>query len=210
MKVCEIEISKVYVSERLREELGDIRPLARSIESLGLLNPITVSAVLDRYKLLAGERRLEACKSLGYKTIDARIVDNALGILRLEVSDFENSCEICDYPVTDVCHLIPRQHGGPNHPLNLARLCPNHHRVVDFLVRHKIRQMFKADEEKYFQGKNSEQRTKDHLRYYAKVENYDKNVIKWFDERVEDLLPVIKVWQQNLVSELREKSNGKV
>ena len=69
-----IPIEDVIVEERIRKDLGDIQGLAKNIREIGLLNPITVRKVKDGYKLLAGHRRLQACKSLGWKEIPARIL----------------------------------------------------------------------------------------------------------------------------------------
>jgi ParB family chromosome partitioning protein len=56
-------ISDIRVGDnRHRRELGDIAGLAESIRTIGLLHPITVDA---EGNLLAGARRLAACKQLG-------------------------------------------------------------------------------------------------------------------------------------------------
>lgn len=52
-------IADIKVGKRIREDMGDIARFAESIEDLGLLNPITVD---ERGRLLAGARRLAACK----------------------------------------------------------------------------------------------------------------------------------------------------
>ena len=59
---------KIFKEEAIRE-------LAGSIANLGLLQPITVRELENGYELIAGERRLRACKMLGYTTIPA-IIDN--------------------------------------------------------------------------------------------------------------------------------------
>lgn len=61
-----LPISSINVAERIRRDLGDITSLAESISSIGLLSPIILN---ESYTLLAGERRLEACKSLGWTEI---------------------------------------------------------------------------------------------------------------------------------------------
>lgn len=48
--------------------------LARSIKEHGLMQPITVRVVGNIYELIAGERRLKACKLLGMTEIPAIIV----------------------------------------------------------------------------------------------------------------------------------------
>lgn len=51
-----------------------ISELMSSIEKEGLLQPIIVRPDGSGYQIVAGERRWQACKKLGYKTIAARIV----------------------------------------------------------------------------------------------------------------------------------------
>ena len=62
-----IPISSITISNRVRKDLGNLEELSSSIETIGLLSPIIIN---EENKLLAGERRLEACKLLGWKTID--------------------------------------------------------------------------------------------------------------------------------------------
>ena len=50
-----------------------ISELAGSIRAVGLLQPISVRRCADGYELIAGERRLRACRSLGHTTIRALI-----------------------------------------------------------------------------------------------------------------------------------------
>ncbi len=69
-----IEIDKIRVGERRREDFGDIAGLAESIRQYGLLHPIVVD---DEMNLVAGERRLRACQSLGWNDIEA----SPLGLL---------------------------------------------------------------------------------------------------------------------------------
>ena len=61
----------VWVGPRHRKDMGDIAALAASIERVGLLHPIVVT---PDNKLIAGERRLEACKLLGWEDVPATVV----------------------------------------------------------------------------------------------------------------------------------------
>lgn len=66
-------ISAIQIGERHRTEMGDIEGLARSIEALGLLQPIGIT--YDNV-LIFGERRLRACRDiLGWTEIDTRVID---------------------------------------------------------------------------------------------------------------------------------------
>lgn len=81
-----IAISDIKVKKRVRKDLGDIDSLMKSLENYGLLNPITVNA---KNELIAGHRRLEAAKRLGWQSIHAVEIDidNPLSLLELEMEE---------------------------------------------------------------------------------------------------------------------------
>jgi ParB family chromosome partitioning protein len=54
---------------------AQVKELADSIRSEGLMQPIVVRKVKDGYELIAGERRFRAFKLIGQKTITARILE---------------------------------------------------------------------------------------------------------------------------------------
>lgn len=54
---------------------AQVKELADSIRSEGLMQPIVVRKVKDGYEIIAGERRFRAFKLIGQKTITARIID---------------------------------------------------------------------------------------------------------------------------------------
>ncbi len=66
-----IPIDDVKINNRIRQDLGDIDTLAQSIEKMGLIHPVIIS---EKYELLSGYRRLQACKKLGWDTIQVKIV----------------------------------------------------------------------------------------------------------------------------------------
>lgn len=61
-------------ASRVRREMGDVGALARSIAEVGLLHPIVVT---PDGVLIAGQRRLEACRMMGWADIPATVVDLA-------------------------------------------------------------------------------------------------------------------------------------
>ena len=67
-------VSGIIIGERFRKDLGDIAGLARSISGVGLLHPVFIT---PDGRLISGERRLEACKRLGWTEIPVRVVDLA-------------------------------------------------------------------------------------------------------------------------------------
>jgi hypothetical protein len=83
-------VGNIVVGTRHRQDLGDIAALAKSIKKLGLLQPIVVTP--DRC-LIAGRRRLEAVRELGWERAPIHVVDGmdvALKALRAEHD--ENTC----------------------------------------------------------------------------------------------------------------------
>lgn len=66
------DINSIVVGERHRKDLGDIKGLAQSISDFSLFHPIVVKS---DGQLIAGQRRLEACKSLGWTKIPVRVID---------------------------------------------------------------------------------------------------------------------------------------
>lgn len=67
-----MKISEVIIKDRIRKDMGDLVSLEKSIHKLGLLHPIVVSS--DNV-LIAGRRRLEACKNLEWEDIDVKIIN---------------------------------------------------------------------------------------------------------------------------------------
>lgn len=67
-------IADITIGVRHRRDLGDIKGLAKSISDVGLLHPIVIR---DDGLLIAGERRLSACKALGWSEIPVSVVDLA-------------------------------------------------------------------------------------------------------------------------------------
>lgn len=83
-----IDIDKIVVGDRIRKDFGDIQELAEDIKENGLINPPTVN---KEYVLLAGERRLRACKSLGWTQIEVHMLDTKDEAHDLAVEMSENN-----------------------------------------------------------------------------------------------------------------------
>src|SRR5688572_5433028 len=92
-KVQLLKTEQIHTSRfqpRLSFSQEKIEELARSIREQGVIQPILVRAVdLDRYELIAGERRLRAVKHLGLQEIPA-IVRRVADADVLEMSIIEN------------------------------------------------------------------------------------------------------------------------
>lgn len=84
----QIPLEDIKIKKRARKNSPDIEPLMESMKRYGLLNPITVNS---RYALIAGSRRLEAARRLGWRTINAIVLDDTDGVSELEIEIEENT-----------------------------------------------------------------------------------------------------------------------
>jgi len=72
----ELEISRIdFAKNGLRVNVGSIEELASSIAEKGLLQPIVVRVLGDRYEVVAGNRRLSACKLLKWRKMLCHIIE---------------------------------------------------------------------------------------------------------------------------------------
>ena len=83
-----LNIEDIKIKKRVRHDLGDLEALKDSLRTYGLLNPITLNS---KYELIAGERRLQAAKAIGWTNINAVIMDNISEIEQLEIELEENN-----------------------------------------------------------------------------------------------------------------------
>ena len=83
-----INIDEIKIKKRVRKDLGDIEALKDSLRRYGLLSPITINT---KNELVAGQRRLESAKQLGWTTINANVVDAEDKIGQLEMELEENN-----------------------------------------------------------------------------------------------------------------------
>jgi ParB family chromosome partitioning protein len=98
MEIQEIPIEDIDVSEfNTRKDLDDgqfdstIDDLAKSIEIQGLLSPVTVIKKADGlYSLVAGQRRLRACRLLGWGSIPAIVREGITDADATAISLVEN------------------------------------------------------------------------------------------------------------------------
>jgi ParB family transcriptional regulator, chromosome partitioning protein len=77
-RIVELETEKIKPNPdqpRTHFDDSEIRGLAESIKSVGLIQPIIVRKESNRYYVVAGERRLRASKSVGLKSIRAIVIE---------------------------------------------------------------------------------------------------------------------------------------
>lgn len=86
-----LPVADIDTGERYRKDMGDLPALAASIEAVGLLHPIVVMGKPDGgWLLVAGERRLRACRDiLGWERIHVRIVPGTIDLLQAERDENE-------------------------------------------------------------------------------------------------------------------------
>ncbi|ADG97658.1 ParB domain protein nuclease [Segniliparus rotundus DSM 44985] len=90
MSAPSLPLDAITVEGRHRKDLGDLQALADSIKTVGLLHPVVVT---PDGQLVAGQRRVEAVKLLGWQRVPVTVMadlDDAARLLRAE-SD-ENAC----------------------------------------------------------------------------------------------------------------------
>ncbi|MCL6592833.1 MAG: ParB N-terminal domain-containing protein, partial [Alicyclobacillus sp.] len=82
-----LPIEQIVVEERIREDLGNLDDLAESLRQYGLIHPIVVDA---QNRLVAGGRRLEAAKRLGWTEIEVRYLGELSELERRMIEIEEN------------------------------------------------------------------------------------------------------------------------
>jgi len=90
-----IKLSTIKNHEPKRDH-GNISDLKQSIQEVGLINPITIN---QNYELLAGRRRYQAVKELGWDEVDVRILESENALFDFKVAIEEN---LKRKPLTDV------------------------------------------------------------------------------------------------------------
>ncbi|MEE8440654.1 MAG: ParB N-terminal domain-containing protein [Spirochaetia bacterium] len=81
-----IELGKIIIRKRVRKNLGDLSSLMDSLRRHGLLNPVVINSSKE---LVAGHRRMEAAKRLGWREIEVRIIDgkNKGDLIEMEIEE---------------------------------------------------------------------------------------------------------------------------
>lgn len=103
-----VPISEIIVNReaRQRRELPDISDLADSIARNGLIHPIVVAPDMT---LVAGERRLTACKSLGWTDIPVQFTSD-LSVEELRTIELEENIKRVDIPWQDQVRAVEELH----------------------------------------------------------------------------------------------------
>jgi len=122
MRVDIVKIDRIAGVGRAREDMGDLYELARSIKEKGLIQPLAVEDNEDEtYNLLAGGRRLEACKLAELELVPVRIYDHGLSGLERKSIELEENIRRKDltyqeevYLTREIHRLQVQIHGEPH------------------------------------------------------------------------------------------------
>ncbi|MCH5295223.1 MAG: ParB N-terminal domain-containing protein [Treponema sp.] len=103
-----VRISDIKVKRRVRKDLGDLEQLKTSLKNYGLMNPITLNA---DYELIAGERRLQAAKALGWENINAIVLGQEVSEehqLEMELEENNQRKEFTDEELLEGYHRLEK------------------------------------------------------------------------------------------------------
>jgi ParB family chromosome partitioning protein len=112
-----VSLESIKVSRRIRKDLGDISGLMESLKTYGQLSPIIINR---KYELIAGFRRLQAAKRLGWNSIETVMIDRPTEQQKLEVEIEENvqRLELSPEEIADGMARLQKL----RHPALLARI----------------------------------------------------------------------------------------
>lgn len=110
-------MADIVLGTRIREESGDIAGLADSLAKYGLIHPVVVD---EEGRLIAGGRRLEAAKRLGWTEIEVRTfgelserqrreIELEENVRRKDLTEYERSKKIVE--LTEVARDVAKEEG---------------------------------------------------------------------------------------------------
>ena len=125
-----VPIEDIKVKKRLRKEMGDIAGLADSMKRFGQISPILIT---KRNVLIAGGRRLEAARSLGWRTINVVIAEVPDELTRLEY-ELEENLQRRDFSTEEIQEASKKIHQLQN-PSLLRRIFNALRKFIKWLLR---------------------------------------------------------------------------
>jgi ParB family chromosome partitioning protein len=102
-----IALDQITIKKRVRMQLGDLQSLMDSLDARGLMNPVTVNS---DYELIAGHRRLESARRLGWEMIEVQVVEapDELGMLELELEENLHRLDFTDLELSQARERIEK------------------------------------------------------------------------------------------------------
>lgn len=105
--MAEVNINEIIVQDRIRQNNGWLDSLERSIEQVGVLQPIGITP--DKH-LIFGGRRLQAAKNIGLTTIPVRVfniaADDPIAALRMEREENEHRMDLTPSEKVEIAKRI--------------------------------------------------------------------------------------------------------
>ncbi|MCL1993953.1 MAG: ParB N-terminal domain-containing protein [Spirochaetes bacterium] len=101
-----VPIEDIIVKNRARKDLVDIDALAESFKRHGQISPIVIS---KKNVLIAGGRRLEAAKLLGWTTINVSVSECESEVEMLEL-EIEENVQRRDFTIEELAGATQRVH----------------------------------------------------------------------------------------------------
>lgn len=119
--MTETALANIKVNTRFRKDPGNLEALVKSIQEIGLLHPVVISY---EDELIAGWRRLEACKKLGWN----RIPVTRVPLKELAKGEFHENFVRKDFTVSEMVAikraLEPEFEGRQGRPEKGAESAP--------------------------------------------------------------------------------------
>jgi ParB family chromosome partitioning protein len=101
-----VPIKDIKVKRRIRKEMGDIAALADSMKRFGQISPILIT---KKNVLIAGGRRLEAARSLGWSSINAVVTEIPDELSKLEY-ELEENIQRRDFSQNETHEAVKRMY----------------------------------------------------------------------------------------------------
>jgi len=99
-----VPIKDIKVKRRIRRDMGDIAALADSMKRFGQISPILIT---KKNILIAGGRRLEAARNLGWSSINAVVAEIPDEVSKLEY-ELEENIQRRDFSQTETHEAVKR------------------------------------------------------------------------------------------------------
>ncbi len=196
----------------------NIDELAESISKHGIINPITVRRLGDKYEIIAGERRYKACKSIGLKEIPAIIIDAddkktaelALieNIQRKELSpieeglSYEKILQIGDITQAELSKQLGKKQSTIANKIRLLKLDDS---VKDALLNNKISERHARSLLRLYDKKDQKNMLNKIINDRLTVRQTDKEIEKIVEEKGEMIEMDKNIPSNNLIIENNEE-----
>ena len=220
-KITNINIENVLpnrMQPRIVFSDENIDELADSINKHGIINPITVRRLGDKYEIIAGERRYKACKSIGLKEIPAIVIDAddkktaelALieNIQRKELSSieegmsYEKILQIGDLTQAELSKQLGKKQSTIANKIRLLKLDDE---VKNALLNNKISERHARSLLRLYDKKDQRRMLEKIINQKLTVRQTDEEIEKIVDEKGEMIEMDKNIPSNNLIIENKEE-----